>query len=338
MQQLDVLRKLREAGAVIENSAGVWVATLYDGNELYVPREDGSNEKKEQPKWSGSIEQLRMLEDLPIHTVHIMRKTLTDAELTAITELKATKKLVLHLGHADVSSDSLKGIGRMANLVELFVQSPSVNEEFLDKISTLGKLESLGFSNCSLTADGVRKLHRLPMLVSLNIGWTQLDEDTLAAIAEFENLRQLKLNKIELSGISALDLRGLTSLDSLSLTHATISDEWVHEIGQLRRLTLINFYGTELTDGQFELLFPALIKKNDAGNRLVTLYLDRTRISDETVDLIRATESMRYANAFVVLPATVTEDAAKSLFETNPAWQIVHYQMIGGKPVASQIK
>ncbi len=337
-KQLDALNELRAKGAVIEKMRGLWVATLNDGNELHIPQEDGTYRIEKQTKWSGTVEQIRRLGDLPIHTVQIMRKSFTDAELNAITELKATKKLVLHLEHSDVSPGSLIGIGNMVDLVELFVQSPTISHEIIDEISTLQNLRILGFSNCDLAAVDLLKIHRLPSLESLSIGWTQLNEGALSELAKFDKLKQLKLNNIDLSGIPAPDLRDLKSLDSVSLTQVTISNEWIRAISQLRGLSSVTFYGTNLTDEQFEILVPALILNDDVGDRLVTLYLDRTKISDDTVELIRSTDAMRYAKAFVVLPPTVTERAAKSLSEANPTWQIVHYRMIGGRLVASQAK
>ncbi len=226
MQQLDVLDELRGKG-IIEKIDGFWVATLNDGNELHIPQWDGTFRVKKQPKWSGTLQQIRQLADLPIHTVRIMRESFTDAELNAITELKGTMKRVLHLEHSDVAPDSPIGIGNIADLVELFVQSPTLSHEFIEGISTLQNLRILGFSNCDLDANDLRKLHRLPMLESLNIGWTQLNEDALSELSKFDTLQQLNLNNIDLSGIPAPDLRELKSLDSVSLTQVTISDEWV---------------------------------------------------------------------------------------------------------------
>ncbi len=250
-----------------------------------------------------SDEHLSVVADLPeLITVELESTNITDEALKYFKECR--KLIQLHLNDTQVTD---RGIGCLAALSELkllALEGTGITDGGFEHLKKIQNLQTIDLSNTAVTGARLKVLSELQKLSVLDLMRSKLTDKGLSTLSH-PKIEILRLGRTPIQGrglsalahlplLSTLDLSGCPLQDvhckhlpsaplvELRLEDCPITDKAVAHIADCSRLEKLLLSGTGVTDaGTVEL---CRLKS------LRVLWLERTKISDETLESI-ATES-----------------------------------------------
>ena len=149
------------------------------------------------------------------------------------------------------SSDIKVLTGMSKTLTELSLECCDVNNDVIDILLKLTKLEALNLSSTKVTIKGIRRLTKLNQLSRLHVGHLKLTNDDITAFSEF-NLTTLSLagNFIGSGDCGKAGIDGLLELDellTLNLEATAIDDDSIEVLKQMK-LNRLMLKGCDMSD------------------------------------------------------------------------------------------
>ena len=138
----------------------------------------------------------------------------------------------------------------------------------------------------------------------IEITQTVIGDEHLQQLNELTALRELILDKSNVTDAGLAPLKKLPNLDHLRLRGAKITDQGFHDICQLSSLKRLNLPQADLTDAGLAEL-PAL-------DKLELLRLGSPRVTNAGIEKIAAVKSIRWLH---LIDIPVTDPALKSIAE-----------------------
>jgi internalin A len=156
----------------------------------------------------------------------------------------------------------------------------NLSDKIMAQIGEFKELEVLNISGCTFSSAGLKSLVSLPIM-KLVMSQSSAGDQTLVQVARLRNLRELDLQRTNVSGLGIEHLGRLSHLSVLNIDYTRVDDQGVRAIANLKSLRTLYLAGNPyISDSGLRCLckLPAL----------VVLDLSRTGISDAgLVDLAK---------------------------------------------------
>jgi Leucine-rich repeat (LRR) protein len=339
LKDLGNLRQLALSGNNITDAALAHLAGLRQLEELTL---DGENITD---AGLAHVAQLPNLQKLTI--AEIDGERITDAGLARLAELKILKSLAIGmywLQSADtpqkqsmtvltelnnspgISNETLKIIGRLLQLEELYLCSPRIGSEGLKSISDLKNLRVLHLNCTPLDTAGLSYLAALPQLRTLDLAgsfsrrhhpvlsfdpqnrpdlsvvkgmeklevldlsFNTIDDDDLLRLQAPPHLKELSLRSTNVTGPGLASLADLNELEKLDLSENLLQGKCLKPLGGLKRLEFLELHRHRDDEHGFDDHDLANLK--DAV-QLKHLGLSNTDVSDAGLALLQGLTQLR---------------------------------------------
>jgi internalin A len=200
-----------------------------------------ANLKKPLPamKEIKSFEKLRRLQ--------LMNAQVTDKGLAGISGLKLLTVLGAHGNR--LTGESLKEVGKMAQLSELDIGSNDLKTEDLRHLAGLKELRRLRLVNLHQVKDEAMKVVAgFGKLEELNLAATGVGDKGLAHLAGLKNLKELNLYALKVTDEGMKAVGQMEKLERLDLADTKVTDAGLLELKGLKHLKRIRIDGTKITD------------------------------------------------------------------------------------------
>jgi hypothetical protein len=191
-----------------------------------------------------------------LRSLQFYRAPLTDAGIANLSRLTMLEELCL--GESQVTDKSLEIIGKMTRLQRLDLRAP-------------------------VTGKGLSALRDLKDLEWLVLGPT-VNDDAFEAIAPLKNLKDLYLERAQISDSQLHRLSTFPALKTLDLSGTRVTDEGMKSIVTLPALTDLRLEDTRITDNALNLIS---VQSPSVLPRLEHLTLRGTAVTDEAISRLR---------------------------------------------------
>ncbi len=195
----------------------------------------------------GGLKRLKRLEFEP-GAPEILPLRITDESIAGWQDL--TGLTVLRLTSCQITDKGAAAIGRLADLKTLaLVGDVDLSEQGLTALAQLSDLGSLVLTAKLLKDADLPRLASLERLTQLTLSDArQLTDDCLPAIAQFKQLRSLKILNARVSGSGATVLAGLNQLQILDLSRCRVDDTGLAQLAAIDGLRELDLSATAVTD------------------------------------------------------------------------------------------
>ena len=225
----------------------------------------------------------------------------------------------------DLSQDVCDDLSRIRSVPErLLCGRVSFLERNLDKADFRMlvplKIQCLLISFCNrIQVEQVHQLAGLSALEHLNLEHTPLDTPDFSWVAQFPDLKTLRLAGSGLVDASVPELVALRRLQELDLRRSNLTDRGVEALWRMTSLTTLDLSVCEIGDKAFEGI--------GLCSNLHSLKISKTKISDEGVEII-VTETLRSGQKLTQLSlrsCRITDKALVSLASLDGLSQLDLY-------------
>ncbi|QDU78559.1 Leucine Rich repeats (2 copies) [Polystyrenella longa] len=175
---------------------------------------------------------LRFLQRYPrLHTLNLAGLPVTDALMQSLIKEDQYPTLTrLYFADSQITSDSLKVLGYLPELVELSLGGADLTQATSDDWKPLAKhreLYALGLADAKINEQTIRSLTPLRSLQELNLTGTDITPDILRALKRLPRIRSIIFEETEINNTHIDLLAELTHLRELSVHHTRINREHV---------------------------------------------------------------------------------------------------------------
>jgi Leucine-rich repeat (LRR) protein len=241
---------------------------------------------------------LSFLRELPrLEELFIMKVTLTAQNMNSLSSASSLKRL--ETSGVRVEEHDYSALGRLTSLEGLFWRADSRNPEhatgdkILKAIAGLKKLQTLYFSGCSPTREGLQLLRTLPSLSTLwNIGISEIADDRERHLGRLTHLKDLHLIGDNIPPGALEQLRGLKSLQELTLYVSETHTGELLPLADLESLRTLYICDLFLEQDSLEHL-------KTLGTGLQLLTIDADGLNDEEISQIKE----QVPNCRVIVPS-----------------------------------
>ena len=200
--------------------------------------------------WKQGYEPQRLPGSGPEEVADLSGRSLTKADITALTALAHLKRLDLH--DSSVSDADLEGLAGLKEVeyVDLSCtrattsDKPRITDAGLKQLSQWPRLRTLNLLGNPITDAGLAHLKSLPKLESLQLAATRV---TGAGLKGLSQLRWLRLDATPITDEGLRSVAGLTDLGQLYLDGTSVSDAGLRHLQGISRLRVLNLHGTKVT-------------------------------------------------------------------------------------------
>jgi hypothetical protein len=120
-------------------------------------------------------------------------------------------------------------------------------------------------------------LQELPQLENLNLDSAEIVDQDMPYIGRLSTLRGLSLANTSVSDRGVNSLMMLTELESLWLDHTQVSASMVRQLISLPKLLEVGVSETGILTTDLEIINIPSWSKVDSNNRIIAIYLDRSK-------------------------------------------------------------
>jgi len=230
-------------------------------------------------------------------------------------------------GKTPVEAADFALLGRFPRLTNLYLAGPTITDQFMPTIASLGSLRRLGLSGTRVTAAGLAELGTAKHLTSLRLSGSRITDGTLVGLRLLPQLRDLRLlhTQITSTGLASVakttqlqtlcvreapdvndrgldHIKNLAQLEQLELSDTAVTDDGVRKLQHLAKLRMLDLSGTRISNGGLTLLL-ALPKLTDL--RVTATHIDDVGLS--TIGRIKNLQALRLGKT------AITNTGLKSL-------------------------
>jgi internalin A len=182
-----------------------------------------------------------------LRRLQLMNAQVTDQGLAGISGLKLLTVLGAHGNR--LTGESLKEVGKMAQLEELDIGSNDLRTEDLQYLAGLKELRRLRLVNLHQVKDEAMKVVAgFGKLEELNLAATGVGDKGLAHLAGLKNLKELNLYALKVTDEGMKAVGQMEKLERLDLADTKVTDAGLLELKGLKHLKRIRIDGTKITD------------------------------------------------------------------------------------------
>ncbi|MGI9518241.1 MAG: hypothetical protein ACR2NP_14390 [Pirellulaceae bacterium] len=339
MNQLDALKQLARLGALI----------VFDDDQPYVLlRQQRSNvgarsisgegdeyrrawQRRVSGNWKGTVSDLQLIGELGASGLDIQNFEFGNEEIAALGKLQGLESLKLLEFSRDIDRRSFESFRDLQQLRTFISVNPRNGDELLEVLGNLPQLEFVSLIHGMVSETGIQHLQDLQNLKTLMLNNVRVTDDAVLAMCDMANLTRVGLTNLEdLTGAGLRDIGNLEQLEGYAITGRMpeargfrVGADTIRQLGQLRGVRYINLQNSELDDELFaEILASWETDNPQPGGVQRVLWLDGTRITDRSIDLMLESDGLQFDSALVLLPDGVSQETATRLHEAHPGWDI----------------
>lgn len=195
----------------------------------------------------------------------------------------STSLKILKMSNTRVNDNGLEILDALPKLEQLSL-SNQVTNKGLKKLMSLKRLKALELHHAKISDAGLSALESLPRLELLDLSNSAVTDQGTKTLAKIASLRYL-----DVSGTSISD-RGMNTLSALSrlevlYANAKVTDKGLAAIGRMKSLKTLDLSGTSIT--------AAGLKQLSDLKSLEALALSDTAIGDEAMDTLLVLKSLK---------------------------------------------
>lgn len=265
------------------------------------------------------VENLRRLPNL--RDLILYDNPITDI---GMTHLRGLRKLqVLDIRKTKITDRGLHLLPELPRLRKLWLDETDVTDGGLKSLEKFPNLKFLSLRETRVTGAGMRYVRRLQDLEGIELSETAVGDNASEYLNALPQLKSLDLfgTKITDNGIERL--RTLRNLEYLDLSHTGASNNSMPFLGQLQNLEFLSLIDNQVTDaGIEELVGPSPVEATERVpnlRKLKTLRLDGTKISDDSLPVLKRLESLE---DLWLMSTHVSDTAVAELKSGMPRLQI----------------
>ncbi len=189
------------------------------------------------------------------------------------------------------------------NLKQLAVSGPRVTSEMFDVFSRLTSLERLDLEVTIANTEQLEKLTTLKNLKFIQLFRTDIDDDSMAVLARFPALEQIRCGQTRVGDAGLLHLSNMNQLRALDLSDCNrVSASGVAAIARLPNLKFLKVWGSQINDAVMDsiaqiktlevlglndtMVSDAGIEKLENLTALKEIHLVRTRVGDSGIAVL----------------------------------------------------
>ncbi len=180
-----------------------------------------------------------------------------------------------------VSAEMFDVFGQLSSLERIDLDVTIANTELLARLSGLARLRYIQLFRTDIDNDSLAVLAKFPELEQIRCGQTRVGDAGLEHLRSMTRLRAIDLsdcNSVSSAGVEALS--GLPNLKFLKVWGPQINDRTLDSIAQMSSLEVLGLNDTRVTDAGIEKL---------AGlTSLQEIHLVRTRTGDRSLEIFSA--------------------------------------------------
>jgi Leucine Rich repeat len=175
-----------------------------------------------------------------------------------------------------------KGFG---TLWSIELRGPSIDDEWLARLSSENNLQRLGFQDTRVTDVGMTRIGKLTQLRVLHLGSANVGDEGLAHLRPLTGLTTFSLGFSAVTDAGLAHIGNMTQLEVLEIYAPNITDAGLAHVGKLTRLKHLGLNGSSITGTGLAQL---------AGLKsLANLGLVGTRVTDGGVPHIVAMPALK---------------------------------------------
>ncbi len=180
----------------------------------------------------------------------------TQHDLSPWSALRSLESLaIINASPRDaISTDSLSFIRQLSGLREIAVDSPAIDDQFVETILSLPALDGLTLSGTAITNDGVLRILEKRSLTNLALNGDSLTDAAFTGLGQQKRLTSLHLNSPALTNDTARSISHLVELTQLDLSQTKINARGLAEIFRLSKLKVARLNGLEVSSPLLEAL------------------------------------------------------------------------------------
>ena len=254
--------------------------------------------------WTGTIDDLALLEHLPVHQILFHDYLFDDEHLARLSTLTLPRLKRIWLSDTFATDDGLRYLQSIRGLRGLVLSTGLFTDTGMRHISEMTQLTELNISEQAVTDDGLSFISRLPNLEQLCCQRTLIEGHTLSNFVSNEQLSELRLcgTFVGKAGVEAT--RRMHGLNLLSLDNTLVSDEDFHDFAHpgLERLSL---GGTNVTN--------ETLTSIANSPEISALWLWQTRVTDTGIGTLARRQQLHFLQLWnTTIARTETHDLLKS--------------------------
>jgi hypothetical protein len=183
-----------------------------------------------------------------LQQVFIQSANVSSKGIACLRNLPRLNHLDLY-GSFSVGDEAVAGLKDCRLLKTLCVGSTGVSDKGLAYLKDLPELQSLNLIfNMSITNEGLAHLRNCTHLTALDLFGTRVGDAGMAAVASIATLKELELDRTEVTDKGLVNLQKLSSLTVLHLNKLSgVTDEGLAHLEQLKTLRSIQVANTGVT-------------------------------------------------------------------------------------------
>jgi hypothetical protein len=217
-----------------------------------------------------------------------------DTDIANLASLRSLKRLDLARECPELTDESLRVIGRLANLEALVIHDAPITDAGLAHLAGMTRLKSLSLGKSEAWPDGRRFLFSgeglahlvgLPWLSELNISSPALTGEVLKHMGSLAHLKRLRLKGGVFKDDDLRFLAPLTDLESIEILGSKLDGSGLRHLVGLPNVSYVCLEGPNVTDGAV----PHLAKLRS----LETVMIYGTRVTAEGLTAFQATPLLR---------------------------------------------
>lgn len=212
-----------------------------------------------------------------IKTLSLSEGSVSDHGLIRLPELPHIESLTITTNGSDypeIKSDGLKRLTQFKNLRHLTLVALKVDDEFLEAIGNLQKLETLELQYLPITGIGFQHLRnenlhhislegskienetlgylsQLPKLKNLELHDTPVNNEGLRALSSSKQLRSLRLRSTSVDSNGIQHLVALPNLRRLDVSFTRMDNDAIQQLSDCKSLEELNVSNCEISDVGF---------------------------------------------------------------------------------------
>ena len=207
----------------------------------------------------------------PVVTISLAGSKVADDDLQTLAGCKRLE--TLDLARTNLTGSGLKHLAGLTHLTRLILVNTKVTDSSMKPIGELKQLLELELQLTPIGDAGLSHLENLTKLRTLSLYGTRVTDSGMAAVGRLIALENLNLGQTGITDAGLKQLAGLAKLESLTPFHTRgVGDEGMKIVGKMRRLTVLDLCGTQVTDEG--------VKELSACNRLTSLRLAGAKVTD----------------------------------------------------------
>jgi hypothetical protein len=197
----------------------------------------------------------------------------------ATIQVKDGKIIALSCDRAKIAGLNFRLLRRLADLTDLSLGNPDVDDDVVAQLGPLPKVEHLNLFTSRISDASLKHFKQMPNLKQIPMGQTRVTDTGLEHLKELTRLEYVGLRGDNITDAGLVHLKGLTNLTGLYLGETKVTDAGLVHLENMTKMTNLRLDHLTVTDAGLEHL-----RKMKA---LHSLDLTQTRVTEEGMSRLR---------------------------------------------------